>query len=348
MALRFLDSFDHYSSNDVLLKWTAKEIGGGTPYLVPALHGNGLAAAFSKGLVFGSNTIIMEAYVKRGNGSLFCLQDTGAGNPVFTQVTARTTEVGGIEVVRGIGQNGPSDLIWASAPDVLRSGSWYHFGWKVRVHPSAGTLDVRVNGGTLCNLTGINTTFSFWSGTVGGIILGLSATGIVFDDLVVMDDVDDGLNDPRLPGGGGFDKFLGPVEIVVKRPNGTGLLAEWVPTPSVPNWQNVDDIEPDGDTTYNDADPTAVGKSDLFAMENMGADQDPVAVQSLVCARKTEEGTAAVAKLVNDGGTTTVGPTVYQPSTYSYMHQAEPTLPDGSLWTVAKWNAIQYGYRRMV
>ena len=68
-----------------------------------------------------------------------------------------------------------------------------------------------------------------------------------------------------------------------------------------------------------------MGDSDLFAMENCGIDEDVVAVQSLVLARKTDDGVAAIAILVNDGGTTTVGPTVYQPRTYSYV--TRPSRP---------------------
>ena len=68
-------------------------------------------------------------------------------------------------------------------------------------------------------------------------------------------------------------------------------------------------------------------------MENLAVDEDVVAVQSLVLAKKTQEGVAAIAKINNDGTTTRVGPVVYQPSTYSYIHAPEPLAPDGSLWT---------------
>jgi hypothetical protein len=127
-----------------------------------------------------------------------------------------------------------------------------------------------------------------------------------------------------------------------------GSSAAWTPTPVVPNWQNVDDVDPDGDTTYNLAAPGAIGASDLFTMEDLASGEDVVAVQSLVLARKTDDGIAAIAKLSHDGTTTRVGTTIYQPSTYSYMHAPEPTAPDGSLWTAGKWNAMQYGYRRIV
>lgn len=352
MALKFLDSFDHYlgvpsgpGSEQATFKWTEAT----NQSREPGVHGYGMRGGFTKGMLFGSTTLIMEAYIQRLNaGALFTLSDRTAPTPV-TQIHCNVISDGTLSVAR-YGSNPATDLIAQTAPDVIRANTWYHVGWTVFLDPSAGSVEIRINGAPVITVTGIRTTASSlpWSGAVGSFGVGDNGNGVIFDDLVVMDNVDDGINDPRLPGGGGFDKFLGPVEIVVKRPNGAGLLAEWTPTPAVPNDQNVDDLTPDGDTTVNAAAPGAVGRSDLFAMENMAADEDVVAVQSLVLARKTEEGVAAIAKLVNDGGTTTVGPTVYQPSTYSYLHAPEPTLPDGTLWTKARWDAIQYGYRRIV
>jgi hypothetical protein len=347
MALRFLDSFDHYDAGtDMALKWTNASYNR----IETGLHGLGAAGAFSKGMLFPGNTIIMESYINRINTPMliFRLYDTNFQE----QINCGYDNTGAVRVDQWGGS-----LLFQSTPDRIRVDTWYHFGWKVFVHRTAGTVEVRLNGETICNLTGVCTTNGlfrdnpdpyYFSGTIGAFGLGDLANAVIFDDLVVMDDVADGISDPRLPGGGGFDKFIGPVEIKVRRPNGVGLLAEWTPTPTVPNWQNVDDPTPDADATYNAADFTAVGASDLFAMENLAVDEDVVAVQSLVLAKKTQEGVAAIAKLNNDGTTTRVGPTVYQPSTYSYIHAPEPTAPDGSLWTKAKWDAIQYGYRRIV
>jgi hypothetical protein len=82
-------------------------------------------------------------------------------------------------------------------------------------------------------------------------------------------------------------------------------------------------------------------------MEDLSVTQDVVGAQSLICCRKTEEGFAAVSGVVKDAGTTTVGDPFYLPDSYSYLITPEPTLPDGTLWTRARWNAIEYGYRRM-
>lgn len=353
MALRFIDSFDHYlgvasgpGSEQATFKWTTAT----TQIRETGVHGYGMRGGFSKGMLFGSTTLIMEVYMKRLLAeTIFSITDTNQSQ----QIHCGYTQLGQIEVSR-YGSNPATDRIFQSAPDLIRENTWYHFGWKVTIHPTNGAVEVRLNGETICNLTGIPTittltpAASFWSGAIGGFSLGSNANATVYDDLVVMDDVDDGLNDPRLPGGGGFDKFLGAVEIVVKHPDGIGTSADWTPSPADPNWQNVNDPEPDGDSTVNNAAPTAVNASDLFAMEDLLTTQDVVAVQSLVCVRKTEEGLAAVSRLVRDAGTTTVGTPFYLPDSYSYLITPEPTLPDGTLWSRARWNAIEYGYRRIV
>jgi len=357
MALRYIDSMgDHYTAEQITTKWTS------ALYAVrdTGLHGYGMRGNLVKALIFGSPTLVMEAHIKRltsGGTYLFAIGDDGRngyGSPTG-QIGSVCTGTGAIRVDRW-GSDPTLDFIAQSAPDLIRQGVWYHLGWRVVLHPSAGSVEVRLNGAPVIQVTGISTvttltpTATFWSGMPGYINLGDNGNNCVFDDLVVQDDTPDGITDPRLPSpGSGFTQFLGPVIVAVKRPNAPGLAAAWTPTPSSnANWDNVNDTDSDDDATYNVADASAVGASDLFEMENLLATEDILGAQSLVLARKTDDGIAAIAKLIHNGGVTTPGATIYQPNTYAYMHAPEPTLPDGSLWTAAKWNAIQVGYKRIV
>jgi len=346
MALRYIDSMgDHYTAAQVNLKWTTSLL----PVRRTGVHGFAMAGMLKKGMLFGSTTIIMEAYIQRlTSGLLFSFDDRTTPNPI-TQIHCDVISDGTLYVSR-YGSSSGADLIAQTPPDTVRANTWYHLGWKVLLHPSAGSIEVRLNGATILSASGIKTVATSlpWSGEVGSFTVGDNGSGVNFDDLVVMDDVDDGISDSRLPGGGGFDKFLGPVEIIVKRPDGVGTVTGWTPAPAGSNWDNVNDIESDDDTTLNSASPAATGASDLFTMEDLTTLQDVVGVQSLVLARKTEEGVAAIAKQVRDTGTTTTGSPFYLPSTYSYLITPEPTLPGGGLWSRTRWNAIEYGYTRMV
>lgn len=360
MSLLFVDSFDHYSLDfasgqqvaDILTKWTRKEIGLGGPYVVPGLHGNALGGAWSKALPFGSNTMIAEAFFKGNTGTLWDVLDTGTAVPeqgvyIFSQAALDVNSNGCLVVTYQSGGNNAT-VLWMSPPDVFRQNVWYHIAWRITVDQHNGGFEVRLNGGSLCNINGVPTAQPYyWSGQIGAVRLQQSA-GLICDDLVVMDDVNDGIDDPRLEGGGGFDKFLGPIKIVVKYPNGPGALAQWTPAPVQANYLNVNEHTPDGDTTTNGTDTNGAGLSDLFTMDPLLSTEDIVGAQSLVQARKTQEGTAAVARLAYANGTLNTGPTVYQPDSYNYMILAEPKAPDGSMWSATTWNEIQYGYKRII
>lgn len=342
MALRYIDSMgDHYTAAQVNQKWTTTAF----VFRRTGVHGYAMAGSLFKGMLFGSTTLILEASIQRLNaGALFGLSDTSNQKQISCEVGSD-----GVLSVARYGSNPAADFIAQSAPDLIRQDVWYHLGWRVTVHPSAGAVEIRVNGATVINVSGIQTTATTlpWSGAVGGFTLGDNGNSVNFDDLVVMDNVDDGIDDARLAGGGGFDKFLGPVHIVVKRPDGAGVSAAWTPTPAGANWQNVDDIDHDTDATINTALAGAVGASDLFAMEDLAPIDDVVAVQSLVSARRQGDGVATIAKLVHEAGVTTAGSAVALPDTYNYIITPEPKTPSGLLWDRARWNAIQYGYRRL-
>src|SRR5262245_3892601 len=201
MALRYIDSMgDHYTAAQTNLKWTASF----GPIRDTGLHGYGMRGSFTKGMLFGSTTLIMEAQIKwlSGGAYFFSLFDTGTDAQIFLKLQSD----GSILATRW-GSNPAADLIAQTAPDLVRSGTWYHLGWKVLLHPSAGSVEVRLNGVAVITISGVRTVATGalpWSGAVGSFAIGDNGGGVVFDDLVVMDDVDDAIDDTRLPGGGGF------------------------------------------------------------------------------------------------------------------------------------------------
>src|SRR5262245_16659525 len=165
MALRYIDSMgDHYTAAQATLKWTSTS---GLIQRTTGVHGYGLIGRLGKGMVFGSTTIIMEMYVYRYTSSppsLFSLTDTAQVDQIYV-----TTQNDGSILVSRWGSNPAADLIAQTAPDLIRQGTWYHVGWKVFLHPTAGSVEVRLNGATVINVTGIKTTATTlpWSGAVG-------------------------------------------------------------------------------------------------------------------------------------------------------------------------------------
>jgi len=104
------------------------------------------------------------------------------------------------------------------------------------------------------------------TGTLGKIKhgLGLSAS---WDDATLFDTE-----------GSAFNNFKGDKHIEAHTVDGVGFYTNWVPIPSAPNWGNVDEIPPDGNTSYNfapDSDPASaptfvsVSSSTLSASVNV-------------------------------------------------------------------------------
>jgi hypothetical protein len=138
---------------------------------------------------------------------------------------------------------------------------------------------------------------------------------------------------------------LGDMRIDVIRPNGAGAATAWTPTGAASNWDAVNDLTPDGDTTKVSAATAAL--SDLYALEDISTGNTVVGAQILVNARRTAEGFATVTPLLRHAGVTT-GLTS-QPLSTSYYYQARQcfvAMPNGDPLTDAHVNALQAGVRR--
>ena len=150
-----------------------------------------------------------------------------------------------------------------------------------------------------------------------------------------MDDVDDGINDPRLPGGGGYDKCLGPVAIP-----SSARLARALPPSGRPSRRRTAERRRHRAGRRRHLRQRRARCGGRLRPLHDGELWDRRRRGRRAVARprdaRADEGVAAIATLVNDGGTTTVGPTSPAGS-YSYVHTPEPTRPDGSLWSAAAW-----------
>ena len=121
MALRFLDSFDHYLAADINMKWTTS----GFTRRDTGLHGYAMAGNFRKGMLFPTNTVIMETYINGVASRIFLLLDDGFGSVVggmTEQIRCDLTNTGAIEVSR-YGSNALVNQIAITAPDLVRNGT---------------------------------------------------------------------------------------------------------------------------------------------------------------------------------------------------------------------------------
>jgi hypothetical protein len=118
----------------------------------------------------------------------------------------------------------------------LRNYRWYHFELKVYIHPTAGTVEFRVNGETIFSKTSQNTKSTTGDTDVSSILLGHSQK-VYYDSFIVHDGTAD---TPRTDASG----FLGPIEIITLFPNGDATPNDWTRSTGTNGWEIVDNPIP--------------------------------------------------------------------------------------------------------
>lgn len=144
------------------------------------------------------------------------------------------------------------------------------------------------------------------------------------------------------PGSYEVDDFVGDAVIDMIRPDGVGNSTGWTPIPANPNWENVREVPPDGDTTRIEG--TAIGTRDTYTFEDIPA--DPFGIQVVAYARKDGPGQALIQPVVRQGAVDFDGITlgVADPLDYTFVHWPYDNNPaTGAQWTVAEVNAAEFG-----
>lgn len=268
------------------------------------------------------------------------------GITVFQFLTGTTPQVslsilpsGLMRVTRG--QNGGTQLGITAVPFV--PGAYSFLELKVLFHASAGTVELRMNGVTILNLTSQNTANSgtAWTGFILGLIAGSnfsganSATIPNYDDLYICDG----------NGAAPWNNFLGDIRVDARVVTAAGATTQFTPSAGS-NFQNVDDVAPNDDTDFNSA--AAAGLTDTFVVQDV-----PVVgaiiygVQHCISVKKTDAGAALIAPVTRHSGVDNVGADQAPGTSYSYITQVNQVNPGTGLqWTEADFNAAEFGYRR--
>jgi hypothetical protein len=361
MALLFMDSFNHYATADLTTKWTSSgsapgnvttsiaaggRRGSGSLRLTVAGSPTSTTLAFAqKVLAPGTATAVVGCAIAVSSSTLAHV--TG-GNPLVSvrdgataQVTLRLNADLTLSVLRGpIG-----GTVLGTSSSALSAGVFAFVEWKVAIHPTAGTVDLRINGVSVLSLTGQNTrntaNTSWTSVTLNNVEANAAwnsvTTGgtIDYDDLYVLDS----------NGAAPWNDFLGDCRVDAILPTAAGATTGWTPSAGA-NWQCVDEPVPNGDTDFTSA--TTIGLTDTFVVQDI-----PVAgsviygVQHNLSVKKMDAGAALIAPVIRHGGVDFVGADIAPGTTYAYGLQVAAVNPGtGAQWTEAGFNAAEFGYRK--
>ena len=349
MALRFMDGFDQYTtSTNVDLAsaepglWT-----GGSSANNDIETGRGgvgkqyLAAVANQWLiskVFGHSggTVIIGFWwdptatataVKHVIG----LVDSGA------VVNVNIAEDGSGNLVLNAGAGSGTILSTCTTP-MVTAGQYVEC--KVLFSDTVGTCDWQVNGAAAGSDTTLDTIAAGGVADCVRLVLGSSVGGsfqcngnAAFDDLYVADGSGSDLTD-----------FAGDVVVDTQMAVAETGTITFTPSGGSDNALMVDEIGPDDDSTYNEA--NTVTDDDLLTIADPAATGQTVyALAPFAYARKVDAGARGLGVKIERGGSESTPTDQVLSTTYGYIQEIEENDPNGGGdWTVVNANAATFGY----
>ena len=334
MALRFIDSFDHYS--DLAQKWTAYN---GS---IVASGRNGTSAYRAQNNTFSYARKVLDAQATWVVG--FAL-NFGA-IPTGTNYLVNLTDVGTSQVELRFENNTGRLLvtrngtqIGSTGTTVLKPNVWYYIEFKATINNSTGVAVVRINGVTEINLSSQDTQTS--GNATADDIYFLShndqqAGHWYMDDLYICDGT----------GGSPSNDFLGDVRVETIRPSGNGNSSQFVGSDgnSTDNYLLVDETTPNDDTDYVES--STVNDKDTYAYGDLTPTAGTVfGVQVLPYARKTDAGTRTIKSVARLSGTEVDSADKTLSTSYQYLPDIREAKPGGGAWSISDVNSAEFGVK---
>jgi len=340
VALRFVDGFDHYTTQaHVVRKWTANPASY-APVFGGTTNGRFTGGSFHISGCYTNNQLIKTLDPQPtwvlGVAHKFNIITTGVqivalmdGNT--QQVDVRQNADGTMSVTR----NGT--VLGTTPSAVGLTNQWNYYEFKATIHPTAGAYELRVNGQSLISATNVNTRNTANSSAnqiqCGSANSYNGGSGVYdFDDFYACDGTGTTNND-----------FLGEMRIETLYPASPGTNTNFTPNPAGSNYANVKDAPPDDDATIVSG--NTLGLMDTYLMSHLSGTPTTIKGTMLsVMARKDNAGTRAVAPVIRSGATNSIGANGYLGASYACYTRIDETDPGtGAAWTAAGVNAVECG-----
>lgn len=260
------------------------------------------------------------------NESMTPIEFRDGGNAAQARVVVEST--GAIAVYLGpygFGGNTPA----GTSTILIRANGWNHLEAWCGVDASAGFVEVRLNGVTVVNVTGVNTDQSLTGEVSQYATLTNQARGAdgpwYFDDAIALDN-----------SGATNNSFIGDKKVLTDFPNADTADVDWLPSSGSTRYQMVDDADPDDDATYDEAGASG----DIMGLSYPALDGSVVTVAAVAFlhrSRKTDAGTCIVQQAITGSGSGEAeGAENALTTAYSYyqdLFEVDPTT--GLAWAPA-------------
>lgn len=339
MTLLFCDGFDHYGldetnmtdgayaqvdSSSTKFQLTTANPRTGTHSLQRIKTSTSPTVA--RRVLGGAKTTVGQAVAAYfnflpDNNDDYALYDfRDAANAVQISILVQST--GTIEVKRGT-VDGVSLAVTATPAVVAEA--YQHIETVVTFSNTVGAVEVRVNGVTVISIAGVDTVAGATEecsqvALIGGVNTGTAShnTTTDYDDYFCYDDT------------GSFNNtFIGDRRVLTLFPDADTAQADWTPL-SGSGFSNIDEADPDDDTTYISAPPGgSPGLSSEFGMADLPAGVSSISAVVLVNRmRKTDAGVANVQASLVSTSTEAAGTDRPLTEAYTYYHDVIEADPD--------------------
>lgn len=265
----------------------------------------------------------------------------------FVQLSVMLTSTGNIRVYRGCPDffyNGVSGTALAATTDSpLVTEAWQHIEVQANFANSGGWYEIRVDGVTVLQQTGIDTiqdssipnvnsvacVGAYTNNTTGG--------SIYCDDWYCYDFSGTENND-----------WIGDRKVLALFPSDNGADQDWTPNGASAEHDCIDDTVADGDSTYIEAAATGLPLNANFEIDNLPGGVGAVtAVQTYVKAKKTDAAACNLQVSMQSSASESNGTNRPITTAYTYwMDVFELDPATGSLWSVSGLNSAKIDLER--
>lgn len=341
MALRFVDSFDHYTGSDLTLKWTSNS----GSWTISANGRNGTSSLDSQSSSNRILTKVLDAQATWIVGGAFKIQTFGTspyelirfGDSSTTQVSIGVNNAHKLVAYRG-DLNGGTSL--GTGTTVMSSSVYYYVEAKVTINDSTGVVVVKLNGtSTEINLSSQDTKVSSNATAdrilIGGDTFGGVSTTNYVDDVYICDGT----------GSSPTNDFLGDVRVQALFPSGNGNSSQLINDAgnSTNNYSHVDETTPN---TSDYVESSTVGDKDTYAFGDLTPTSGTVyGVQPVLYAEKTDAGTRSIASIARVSSTEVDSANQALSTSYAYYTDIRETKPGGGSWSISDVNGAEFGVK---
>lgn len=238
------------------------------------------------------------------------------------QITITLDTTGVLSVWRGNGSGSKfTTKLGDSGTPAITANAWNHIEAKVKIDNATGTVEVRVNGVTVINLTGQDTQASgnTESSQVRIEVTGAGTTGFYVDDVIAWDTTTSFNND-----------FVGDRKVVTDFPDADTADVAWTRSTGSTNFGVIDENPPNADTDYLTT-ITLNAKAGVDFPDLPAEVTNVAAVILIHKSKKTDAGDANVQlKLGSGGGSSAAGADRPMTTAYTLYHDVFQVDPQTS------------------